>query len=75
MLASDDPEKNYVDRLLRVKLALDVVYVRRASGLYNAAIIARTLWVILASLVGQRRFPDPPEMTEARKLLGEPSRH
>ena len=70
MLASDDPEKDYVERLLRLKLALDVVYVRRASGRYDAAIIARTLWVILASLAGQRRFPDPPEMTEARRLLG-----
>jgi lipopolysaccharide/colanic/teichoic acid biosynthesis glycosyltransferase len=70
VLASDDPEKHYVEQLLRLKLALDVVYVRRASARYDAAIIARTLWVIVASLVGQRRFPDPPEMTEARRLLG-----
>jgi len=70
VLASDDPEKHYVEQLLRLKLALDVVYVRRASARYDAAIIARTLWVILASLVGQRRFPDPPEMAEARRLLG-----
>jgi lipopolysaccharide/colanic/teichoic acid biosynthesis glycosyltransferase len=72
VLASGDPEKDYVERLLRLKLALDVVYVRRASALYDAAIIARTLWVILASLVGRRHFPDPPEMTEALRLLSEP---
>lgn len=70
VLASDNPELHYVERLLRLKLALDVVYVRRASGFYDAAIIARTLLVILASLAGQRRFPDPPEMPEARRLLG-----
>jgi lipopolysaccharide/colanic/teichoic acid biosynthesis glycosyltransferase len=71
LLASDDPEKHYVERLLHLKLALDVVYVRRASARYDAAIIARTLRVIVASLLGRRRFPDPPEMAEARRLLRE----
>ena len=74
LLASDDPEKHYVEQLLRLKLALDVVYVRRASAWYDAAIIARTVRVILGSLAGRRRFPDPPEMAEARALLAEASR-
>ena len=71
LLASDDPEKHYVEQLLHLKLALDVVYVRRASSRYDVAIIGRTLRVILASLLGRRRFSDPPEMAEARRLLRE----
>jgi len=73
VLAGDNPERDYVERLMRLKLALDVVYIRRASAAYDAEIIARTLWVILASLVGRRDFADPPEMADARKLLGAPS--
>ena len=72
VLAGDDPEKDYVERLLRLKLALDVVYVRRASVLYDVAIIGRTLWVILSMLAGRRRFPDPPEMADARRLAAAP---
>lgn len=72
MLAGDVPERDYLDRLLRLKLALDAVYVRRASALHDGAIIARTVWVFLASLVGRRRFADPPETTEAGRLLVEP---
>ena len=74
VLGGDDPEKDYVERLLRLKLALDVVYVRRATAWYDVAIIARTLWVILSMLAGRRHFPDPPEMAEARRLAAEPVR-
>ncbi|HXF83164.1 MAG TPA: sugar transferase [bacterium] len=71
LLAGDDPERAYVDRLLRVKLALDVVYVRRVSFAYDLAIMGRTLRVIVAMLLGRREFPDPPEMDTARRLLAE----
>jgi lipopolysaccharide/colanic/teichoic acid biosynthesis glycosyltransferase len=73
VLASDDPEKDYIERLLRLKLALDVVYVRRASVWYDVAIIGRTLWVIVSMLAGRRQFPDPPEMAEARRLVAVPA--
>ena len=69
VLGSGDPEKDYVERLLRLKLALDVMYVRRASILYDIAIVGRTLWVIVSMLAGRREFSDPPEMTEARRLV------
>ena len=73
LLAGPDPEAAYAARLLPVKLALDVVYVRRASFWYDARIVGRTLWVILATLLGRRRFGDPPELPEARRLLAERS--
>ena len=69
MLDGDDPEKYYIQQLLPVKLALDVIYVREASFLYAARVVLRTLWVILSKAVGRQRFPDPPEMKKARQLL------
>src|SRR5881296_2304368 len=71
LLTGTDPEAAYAERLLPVKLALDVVYVRHASLAYDARIVGRTLWVIVATLAGRRRFADPPELSEARRLLSE----
>ncbi len=72
MLTGDDPERVYVERLLPVKLALDVVYVRHASLSYDVRIVARTIGVIGGIALGRRRFPDPPEMAEARRMLRAP---
>jgi hypothetical protein len=67
-LGSADPERDYVDRLMPVKLALDVVYVRRASLAYDVRVIGRTAWVICAGLAGRRSFPAPPELAAAQEL-------
>ena len=72
LLAGPDAERHYVEQLLPLKLALDVVYVRRASLWYDATIVAHTVWVIVCSVLGRRRFADPPEMAEARRLLASP---
>lgn len=64
-----DAELRYAERLLPLVLALDLVYVRRASLRYDLALVARTLWFLGAVLLGRRQFPDPPEMPEARRLL------
>src|SRR5207247_9457288 len=47
LLVGADPEAAYAAHLLPLKLALDVVYVRRASLWYDARIVGRTLWVIV----------------------------
>lgn len=69
MLGKDDPEKHYVERLLAVKLALDLVYVREGSLLYDLRIILRTVWVIISAALGKRSFSEPPEMKKARHLI------
>ena len=71
MLTGDDPEARYVDKLLKTKLALDRVYIRRASLRHDLAIIGRTLLTIGAVAVGRRKFRQPREMSAARRLLGE----
>jgi lipopolysaccharide/colanic/teichoic acid biosynthesis glycosyltransferase len=68
-LRPEQAERDYVERLLPLKLALDVVYVRRASPLYDAALIVRTLGILAGRLAGRRTFPEPPEMAAARQLL------
>jgi len=69
MLTPDDPERHYVERLLPLKLALDLVYVRRASWRYDVRLVGRTLWAVAGTVLGRRRFPEPPEMTAAQELL------
>src|SRR5437660_7115037 len=69
LLSSGQPERDYVDRLLPLKLALDVVYVRRASLRYDLMIVGRALWAIASMAVGRRSFPDPPELAAARQLI------
>ena len=71
LLTGADPERDYVEQLLPFKLALEVVYVRRASLRYDVAIIGRALATIAAVLLGRRRFPDPPEAPEARQLMAQ----
>jgi lipopolysaccharide/colanic/teichoic acid biosynthesis glycosyltransferase len=67
-LGGPDAEADYVQRVLPVKLALDVIYVQRASLRYDLVIVVRTLFVIAAATLGKRRFGEPAEMAEARKL-------
>lgn len=71
LLHADDPETHYVDKLLKTKLALDRVYIRRASLRHDFAIIARTALTIGAVALGRRKFKQPPEMPAARRLLAE----
>ncbi len=69
LLAGGDPETAYIVRLLPLKVALDVVYVRQASLPLDVRIIGRTLSTIAACLVGRSRFGDPPEAPAARALM------
>ncbi len=66
-----DPHGSYAERLLPLKLALDLVYVRRASLGYDLALIVRTAWMLGTALVGRRAFPLPPELAEARRIMAE----
>jgi lipopolysaccharide/colanic/teichoic acid biosynthesis glycosyltransferase len=63
-LDAQDAERQYVERLLPIKLALDAVYVRETSFWYDACIVGRTLLTIVRIALGQREFPDPPEMAK-----------
>jgi lipopolysaccharide/colanic/teichoic acid biosynthesis glycosyltransferase len=69
LIGAEDPERDYVERLLPIKLALDRVYVRRATALYDLRIVLRTIGTIASLAAGRRAFAEPPEMAEAMRLL------
>ena len=69
LLGGGDPETAYVERLLPLKVTLDVVYVRNASWQMDVRIIGRTLGTIAACISGRSRFRDPPEAPAARALM------
>lgn len=66
-----DPERSYGEQLLPIKMALDILYVRRASLGYDVTLIARTVWMLGTALLGRRTFPLPREMHDAERLLQE----
>jgi len=64
LLEGDAVVNLYVEALMPRKLALDRVYMRHASVLYDLRVIARTCFVIVARALGSTRFPEPPEVRE-----------
>ncbi len=67
--AAPDQVTAYGQHLLPLKLALDRIYLRRASFWSDLGLIARTGWVLLARLTGRSAFAEPAELGEARALL------
>jgi lipopolysaccharide/colanic/teichoic acid biosynthesis glycosyltransferase len=71
LVGSEDPEENYVHRLLHLKLALDLIYVRRASWWYDLELVVRTAWIMSCTILGRRQFAPPREYPLARQLTAE----
>jgi len=67
-----DAETRYLERVLPVKLAIDLYYVRNASLRYDLLVIARTLGLLVAKLMGRRTFREPPELAAALQWLEAP---
>ena len=63
----DDPEQSYINDFLPIKLALENVYIERASILYDFEIIFRTISTIVKIAIGHRVFPLPREYGIARQ--------
>jgi len=65
-LGADTVLDQYVTELLPMKLALDCVYIQRATVLYDIRVLLRTVAGISARILGSKWFPDPPELTEVK---------
>lgn len=65
LLVGETALTTYFERLLPLKLAMDLEYVRHASLWYDLRLMARTATVLVCRACGRRAFPLPPEM---RKL-------
>jgi len=64
MLSADSLMDRYLQRLMPLKLALDRVYVERASLLYDIRLIWRTLVAILARISRTAEYPETPELAD-----------
>ena len=70
-LTGDNPEQLYAEQLLPIKIALEAVYIRHASLVYDLQIILRTIVVIGQIMLGKSDFKDPTKLPEARRILAE----
>jgi len=61
-LGTDDPETAYIERVLPDKLAVERVYIRKASFWYDMRIILRTAVAILKITFGRNTSLRPPEL-------------
>jgi lipopolysaccharide/colanic/teichoic acid biosynthesis glycosyltransferase len=69
LIGQEDAERDYLEKVLPVKLALEEVYVREGSFWYDLRLIARTVGVIVLIALGRRQFRDPPEMARVGKIV------
>ena len=69
LIGGQDPEGDYLRKLLPVKLALELVYVRHTSLSYDFWIICRTIGVIVQIALGKGQFSDPPEMADVERIV------
>ena len=72
LLEGDRVMERYVEQLLPVKMALDRVYLRRGTVLYDVRLILRTMNVIIGRALGRQRCPDMPELVESGVRLESP---
>lgn len=69
LLVGDNTEEIYARDLLPIKLALEAVYLKRPTLLYDLQLIFRTVVAIAQIATGRTEFPEPPEIDDARALL------
>ena len=74
LLVGDNTEEIYANDLLPIKLALEAVYLKQQTLLYDVELILRTIVAIGQIAMGKRDFAEPKEIDQARALLGERSR-
>ena len=60
-LGEQDAEKDYVEKLMPIKLAMDLFYIDHFSVAYDIKLIFRTVTVILCQLFGKTEFKYPKE--------------
>src|SRR5690606_5139728 len=61
IIGHENPEKDYLEKLLPIKLALESVYVERTGFVYDIRIVIRTMVVIFLVMAGKKTFNDPSE--------------
>lgn len=68
MLTGPDPEAAYVERVLPLKMILELEYVRNSGMLRDLSIIVATVRTILQKSVGRTSFSMPSELASISRL-------
>ena len=68
-LENDNVEDYYINKMLPIKVRMDVVYVREKSFFYDVIIVFKTVVLILQKSLGKKEFKLPKEYFKAIKLL------
>jgi lipopolysaccharide/colanic/teichoic acid biosynthesis glycosyltransferase len=71
LIGTTDPERDYVQKLLPIKMQLERYYVRNSSFMYDFRILVRTFIVIVQRILGRRNFSLPPELVAMNIQLHE----
>ncbi len=66
LLSDDDPEGSYREYVLHPKLALERAYLEHRTLWSDIGVMVRTAAVIIAIVVGRRKFPLPREAAQAK---------
>ncbi len=53
-LKGRDPEQDYIEKLMPVRLAMDYYYVKHLTLAYDTAIIIRAVYVIMAQMCARK---------------------
>lgn len=69
LVGTEDPERDYAEKMLPIKLSIEQVYIDKMSLGYDLQIIWRTISLIVQSLAGRKQWPDPPELAAAQEHL------
>ncbi len=72
-LLGDEAEREYLERIMPTKLAIDLVYVNEASLLYDLGVIWRTAVVIAKKALGRTDIELPAEVGRATTRAPGPS--
>lgn len=64
---TDTPEQTYQQDVLPFKLGLEYVYVQRMSLVYDIGLVARTVFIVLKIICGQKQFAPPAEAADIPK--------
>ncbi len=60
-LGEENADRDYVEKLMPVKLAMDLYYVDHFSVGYDIELVFRTIYVIICQLLGKTKFDNPKE--------------
>jgi len=68
-LVDNNTEDYYINNIMPIKVALDVVYARNRSFSYDLKIIFNTIKIIFLKILGTTTFPEPKELNKAKELI------